>query len=153
MILLLAFPGRLRLCLRKHRPDLRAVHGRAGSRRLVCPGKAGSPVVAGNGMITILVLAGTPFFFIMNISIIYSVVIAGFAGGMQFSIANRQRDAAAGPRACLYALDLAGSVAGALLTALLLVPLLGIGRSLLVLIMLKASSLVLLFSLKQEACV
>jgi spermidine synthase len=101
-------------------------------------------------VITLMVLAAAPLF-LHNEYLYYMLsMIAGIAGGMQFSIAMRQRDGAVRTAAVLYALDLAGSVAGALLTAVFLMPLLGVGRSLLVLIMMKASSLVLLFSLKRE---
>ncbi|MBI4709549.1 MAG: hypothetical protein HY759_00285 [Nitrospirae bacterium] len=49
----------------------------------------------------------------------------------------------------LYALDLAGSFAGAFLTAIFFVPLLGIQNALLFVALLKLSSLVLFFSIKE----
>lgn len=101
-------------------------------------------------MISILALAVTPLFLHHEFLYYMLSVTAGIAGGMQFSIANRQPNPATGSAGILYAVELVGSAAGALLTALLLMPLLGIGRSLLILIMIKTSSLALLFSLKQK---
>lgn len=80
------------------------------------------------------------------------IFLCGMIGGAQFVIVNRYaeektRGELAGR---LYALELGGSVLGALLIALLFVPLLGLGNAILSLILLKASSLVLLFSLQKQ---
>jgi len=77
--------------------------------------------------------------------------LAGALGGAMFSAAARflADDAAAAGR--LYALDLAGSVFGALLTTLVTVPLFGIGRALLFIAALQGISLAVLFTLGHES--
>lgn len=70
---------------------------------------------------------------------------AGFLGGLQFSMAGHILRDRPYPSSWLYAIDLGGSFAGALITTLYLVPLAGVRNSLFILAIIKLSSLTLLF--------
>jgi len=85
--------------------------------------------------------------------------LCGMTAGMQFVTAVQQVGGGRTPVAAqeqasiagkLYGLDLAGSLLGALLASVLLVPLLGLQNMILSLLFLKGISLVLLFSVKDE---
>jgi spermidine synthase len=65
------------------------------------------------------------------------IYLAAFVSGLLFaSAAQLRRSGIASSAARLYSTDLAGSAAGALLTAILLIPLLGITRSLVLIVLL-----------------
>jgi spermidine synthase len=85
---------------------------------------------------------------------LYPVVTSlfGMAGGAAFVAAIRHAgaDDAAGKAGRLYALDLAGSFLGALLTALVLVPLFGVRNTLLGMVLLKMMSLTALVFVRHE---
>jgi len=93
-----------------------------------------------------------PLFFLNEALFLALTVLFGTAGGAVFVAAVRH---AAGPDQAgtagrLYALDLAGSFLGALLTALVLVPLFGIRNTLLGVVLLKMLSLIVLGSARHE---
>lgn len=83
-----------------------------------------------------------------NVAFPFLPIIAGFIGGVQFPLANkicltRQREI--GEIAGLsYGMDLVGSCLGALLTAALLVPLLGIYQTCILCVLVNLSVLLLL---------
>jgi spermidine synthase len=93
-----------------------------------------------------------PLFF--RYEAMYPVLTAlfGMAGGAVFAAAVKYAgtEDAAGRAGWLYALDLAGSFLGALLTALFLVPLFGIINTLLGMVLLKMMSLTVLVSIGHE---
>ena len=103
-------------------------------------------------MLCLLMLIATPLFFTAELLYYGLTFLCGMVGGAEFVLVNRAaiQNGHGGSAGGLYALDLMGSVFGALLTALFFVPLLGIGNTVLALFALKASSLVLLFSVEQE---
>jgi spermidine synthase len=85
---------------------------------------------------------------IMNFEFIFYLMIfgAGILGGGQFAAAaitlrGTKMDSTAGK---LYAVDLAGSFLGSLLTAILTVPLIGMHKTILFLLIMKAASFVFL---------
>jgi len=102
---------------------------------------------------SLLIFLSVPLCFKVEQLYFILVLAAGIIGGMQFVIANRLLDRKRQGELAgrLYAIDLAGSVLGALVTALVVVPLLGIGNAVLSLFLLKSSSLALLFSLKKRS--
>jgi hypothetical protein len=79
-------------------------------------------------------------------------MLAGAIGGAVFAAAAAmaQRKGIAGSAGSLYALDLAGSFFGALTVALFLVPVLGMQRTLLVVLFVKILSLTALLTTGQE---
>lgn len=87
----------------------------------------------------------TPLF--LGVEILYYVLllVCGILSGAQFAVVNRVVDSAGGGEQAgsLYALELGGSVLGALATTLFLVPVLGIGSAVLSLVLMKGSSLLL----------
>ncbi len=89
---------------------------------------------------SIYLLRYEPFFYIMS-------VFAGFLGGLQFSLSsnmlsNKGQGNIATVR--LYAIDLAGSFGGAIVTTLYMIPHLGMSNSLVILGLVKILSFVLL---------
>lgn len=86
-----------------------------------------------------------PFFYLLSFS-------SGFLGGAEFSAANRflKEQDPAGAAGRLYAFDLGGSFLGTLLTAIFFVPLLGIPKTILFVVCIKAASLLLLMSIGDE---
>jgi spermidine synthase len=100
----------------------------------------------------VIVLLGMPWLLRHEPLFLLLAVIAGAAGGAVFAAAaaaERQRGTGGGA-GLLYALDLAGSVAGALPVAVFLVPVLGMHRTLLFAAALKILSLAALLSLRHE---
>lgn len=99
----------------------------------------------------ILTLASAPLFFKTE-SLFYILnFLCGLITGWEFAAANlfiKQEASRLAGR--LYGIDLAGSFLGALLTAILLVPLLGIQNTIIFVVLLKAVSLILLMTVKYE---
>ncbi|HWR73568.1 MAG TPA: hypothetical protein VN604_10390, partial [Nitrospirota bacterium] len=103
------------------------------------------------GATLILLLLAPPL--LVNEAAYYALnFLIGAAGGGEFAAATRavRGGGSAATAGKLYALDLAGSFLGALLCTVVLVPLYGMFSALLVMVLLKASSLAALFSLKHE---
>jgi spermidine synthase len=91
-------------------------------------------------------------FILNNAAAFYLMILAaGFIGGGQFASATRSyfKEAAEGIGGRLYAVDLAGSFFGALLTAIFLVPLIGMQKTILFLVLMKMVSLIYLLSYKK----
>ena len=100
----------------------------------------------------LLLFLASPLCFRLEALYYVLALACGTIGGAQFVLTNRYVEgktpgALAGR---LYALDLGGSVLGAVLISLFFVPLLGIGNTILFLFALKGSSLALLFSLQES---
>jgi intracellular septation protein A len=100
----------------------------------------------------LLLFLAAPLFFHEEVLYYLLMCLCGMLGGAQYAAVNRyaegkKRGELAGR---LYALDLSGSVIGAILTALFFVPLLGIGNAVLSLMLIKGSSFVLLLTLGHE---
>jgi hypothetical protein len=102
----------------------------------------------------ILIMLMMPAIFFMNMEIIFYIFIlaAGILGGSQFAAANlvlREKglDKKAGR---LYAVDLAGSFLGSFVTAILMVPLIGMQNTILFLIFIKTVSLIILLRYKHQ---
>jgi spermidine synthase len=100
----------------------------------------------------LLLFLAAPLFFHEEVLYYLLMCLCGMLGGAQYAAVNRyaegkKRGELAGR---LYALDLSGSVIGAILTALFFVPLLGIGNAVLSLMLMKGSSFVLLLTLGHE---
>lgn len=98
-----------------------------------------------------VLFAGAPLFFRHEPLLLLLSALAGMLGGALFSAAAAYRadgdDRTAG---LLYGLDLAGSSLGALFTALVAVPMIGLYPAVLLVVVLKLTSLALLFSLRHE---
>jgi len=92
-----------------------------------------------------LLLRNEPLFLLL-------AVLAGAAGGAVFAAAaaGEQQRGTTGSAGLLYALDLAGSFAGALVVAVFLVPVLGMHRTLLFIAALKIISLAALLTVRYE---
>ncbi len=104
-------------------------------------------------MAAVLALIASPLFVTSEFLYYVLSLLFGVMGGMQFAAAGtwyagEDRQAETGGK--LYAIDIAGSFLGALLTAVFFVPLLGIGQVVWSLAAIKGSSLVLLLSLGHE---
>ena len=103
-------------------------------------------------ILTILLLITSPFFLKEEIIFYLLSFSGGLIAGVEFVAANKFLGGMGGlsnTAGKLYALDLAGSFLGAFLTAIIFVPLMGIQNTLLFVALLKLSSLVLLFSIKE----
>ena len=103
-------------------------------------------------MFSLMLFIAAPLCFKVEFLYYALTFLCGTIGGAQFVIVNRYAEGEklgelAGR---LYALDLGGSVIGAVLIALFFVPLLGIGNAILSLVLLKVSSLVLLFTVEKH---
>lgn len=87
-----------------------------------------------------------------NESIFYALsLLCGIIGGIQFVMANRCMSGDPGRYAGkIYAIDLAGSFPGALITSLVFVPLTGINNSVMFLSFIKMVSFILLLSVRHE---
>ncbi|MEK7851024.1 MAG: hypothetical protein AAB275_04005, partial [Deltaproteobacteria bacterium] len=99
----------------------------------------------------ILTLASAPFFFKIEPLFYVLNFLCGLITGWEFAAATlfiKQEASRLAGR--LYGIDLAGSFLGALLTAILLVPLLGIQNTIIFVVLLKAVSLILLMTVKYE---
>ena len=100
----------------------------------------------------VLLLIAAPLFFQQEVLFYLLSLLCGMMGGMQFASASgflAGRNAGQ-PGGSIYAVELFGSFLGALLTAIVFVPVLGIHRTMIVLILLKVSSLIPLFSFGHE---
>jgi spermidine synthase len=99
-----------------------------------------------------LLLLSAPWLFRHELVFVLVVMLAGAIGGAVFATAATmaQRRGIAGSAGGLYALDLAGSFFGALAVALFLVPVLGMQRTLLVVLFVKILSLSALFTMRRE---
>jgi len=93
-----------------------------------------------------------PVFFRYEALYLVLTALVGAAGGAVFVAANRRSGAedTSGRAGRLYALDLAGSFLGALLTALFLIPLFGVQAVLLGMVLVKILSLLVLGSVRHE---
>lgn len=126
--------------------------GSAGGAALI--GRAARPLPALRlceaGAVALLLL--TPLFFRHEWLYFVLAALAGALGGAVFIAATKvlaiDDPAAAAGR--LYAVDLAGSFLGALLTAIILVPIFGIQTTILLVVVLKGISLIVLTSLRHE---
>lgn len=99
----------------------------------------------------IALFISSPFFFKSEAFYYLLSFLCGFMAGGEFAAASlhlkEDAPAAAGR---LYGLDLIGSFLGALLTSILLVPLLGIQNTIIFVVLLKTVSLILLLTVKYE---
>jgi spermidine synthase len=103
--------------------------------------------------ISALALLLSSFVILHNAAVFYMMIlIAGFIGGGQFASATRSYPgrAVAGIGGRLYAVDLAGSFFGALLTAIFLVPLIGMRKTVLFLVFMKVVSFIYLISIRKN---
>jgi hypothetical protein len=102
--------------------------------------------------VSALLLVSAPWLFRYEVMFLVVVMLAGAIGGAVFAAAAAmaQRKGVAGSAGSLYALDLAGSFFGALTVALFLVPVLGMQRTLLVVLFVKILSLTALLTTGQE---
>ncbi|MBI4825458.1 MAG: hypothetical protein HY807_03425 [Nitrospirae bacterium] len=94
-----------------------------------------------------LILLLLSIFILKNEAVFYMMLFtAGFIGGGQFAVASRStfESANEGLAGRLYAVDLAGSFLGALLTAIFLIPLIGMQKAVFSLIVMKITSLIYL---------
>lgn len=99
-----------------------------------------------------LILLMSSIFLLKNEAVFYMMLFtAGFIGGGQFAAASRTGFGSAeeGFAGRLYALDLAGSFLGALLTAIFLIPLIGMQKTVFSLIFMKMISLIYLSAYKK----
>ncbi|TAL23533.1 MAG: hypothetical protein EPN94_09275 [Nitrospirae bacterium] len=102
--------------------------------------------------LTVMLLLASPLFF-MRESLFYALsLINGLLAGIEFSAANiflkeKDRIMAAGR---FYAFDLAGSFLGAFTCSIFLVPLFGIQNTIAFVVLIKAITLALLFSIRHE---
>jgi spermidine synthase len=101
---------------------------------------------------TVLLLPCVPWLLRSEPLFVLIAVSAGAAGGAVFAAAAAAegRRGTAGSAGLLYALDLAGSFAGALMVAVFLVPVLGMHRTLLFVAALKVLSLAALLTVRYE---
>jgi spermidine synthase len=101
---------------------------------------------------TVLLLASTPLFLRQEVSYYALNFLVGITAGAEFSAASRflQEHDATRVAGKLYAVDLMGSFPGALLTAVIFVPLFGIQQTVLFVVILKLVSLILLSSIRYE---
>jgi len=101
---------------------------------------------------TVLLLPCVPWLLRSEPLFLLVAVTAGAAGGAVFAAAaaGEGRRGTAGSAGLLYALDLAGSFAGALMVAVFLVPVLGMHRTLLFVAALKVLSLAALLTVRYE---
>jgi spermidine synthase len=100
----------------------------------------------------VILFVTSPLFFMYEPLFYLISLLCGIIGGMQFVLANLAKKEAelAKGAGILYAVDLAGSFWGALLTAIFFMPLLGVYASLSFLIFIKGISFILLLSLGHE---
>ena len=101
---------------------------------------------------TVLVLLCVPWLLRSEPLFLLLAVIAGAAGGAVFAAAaaKERQQGTSGGAGLLYAVDLAGSFAGALMVAIFLVPVLGMHRTLLFAAALKILSLAALLTVRYE---
>lgn len=114
--------------------------------------------------VMIALFIASPLFFKQEILFYILSLFCGMAGGIQFTLANQFMKAAnSSPSAMkvklpdtvrtagrLYAFDLAGSFLGALLTSVFLLPIFGIQNTIIFVVLIKAVSLILIFSVRHE---
>lgn len=103
-------------------------------------------------VVTVLLFISFPLFFRHEYFFYALSFFCGTIGGVQFATANlcakeHETIRAAGK---LYAVDLAGSFSGALLTTILLIPLLGVYNTILSLVSIKILSFIMLCSVRDE---
>ena len=114
--------------------------------------------------VMIVLFISSPLFFKQEILFYILSLFCGMAGGIQFTLANQFMKTAdpscsvlkgglpdtARTAGRLYAFDLAGSFLGALLTSVFLMPIFGIQNTIIFVVLIKAVSLLLLFSIRHE---
>ena len=99
-----------------------------------------------------IIFISAPLFFNHEIFFYILCLLCGMIGGMQFASANKymKEEETVKIAGRLYAADLSGSVLGAFLTAIFMMPLFGVQNTLLFLVLIKGVSLILLLSIKHE---
>jgi spermidine synthase len=109
--------------------------------------------------VTILLFISSPLFFRQEALFYVLNMFCGITGGIQFTLANQflestvllgERHDTAGTAGRLYAFELGGSFLGALLTSIFLMPIFGLQNTIIFVVLIKAVSLVLLFSIRHE---
>ncbi|MBI4843482.1 MAG: hypothetical protein HY809_04065 [Nitrospirae bacterium] len=99
-----------------------------------------------------IILLSSSIIFLKKEAVFYIMAFfAGFIGGGQFAAASRATAGSVKERLAgrLYAVDLAGSFLGALLTAILLIPIIGMRKTVILLIVMKLISLIYLSAHKK----
>lgn len=112
----------------------------------------------------IVLFISSPLFFKQEVLFYILSLFCGMAGGVQFTLANQfmkaanpslsafkgERPDTARTAGRLYAFDLAGSFLGALLTSIFLLPIFGIQNTIIFVVLIKAVSMILIFSVRHE---
>lgn len=96
----------------------------------------------------IFLIAFSSYFLKGEVTFYLISFISGFLGGLQFSMAGNLMMDRVQTASLLYGIDLTGSFAGALITALYLIPLAGMMSSLMILGIIKLSSFIFLVAKK-----
>jgi len=100
----------------------------------------------------IVLFLSSPLFLKQEYFFYILILLCGIIGGIQFATTNlciKEQEIVRGA-GIVYAVDLAGSFSGAFLTTIFLMPLLGVYKTLLSLVSIKAISFVLLLSVRDE---